>query len=100
MKLKATISIIVRVIGKNDVLHGEFLLSCPALLLIRLLRVSLKLQSDFIDAGRTQIRYLKKLPSSYLARPDKSIFLGYQTFLNFVLNNYLTWLLFFSEKPK
>ena len=85
MKLKVTISIIVRVIGKNDVLHGEFLLSCPALLLIRLLRVSLKLQSDFIDAGRRQIRFLKNLPSFYLAMTSQ--FPEYQTFVNCFLNN-------------
>ena len=97
MKLKATISIIVRVIGKNDVLHGEFLLSCPALLLIRLLRVSLKLQSDFIENRNS----LFKKTVILLSRPPWQVnFLGYQTFLNFFLNNYLTWLLFFSEKPK
>ena len=85
MKLKATISIIVRVTGKNDVLHGEFLLSCPALRLIRLLRVSLKLQSDFIDARRRQIRFLKNLPSFYLAMTSQ--FPEYQTFVNCSLNN-------------
>ena len=70
MKLKATISIIVLVIGKNDVhieLHGLFLPSCSALLFIRLLRVLLKLQADFTDARRRQIHYFKKLPSFHLA---------------------------------
>ena len=63
MKLKATISNIVRVTGKNNVhieLHSKFLPSCSALLFIWLLRVFFKLQTDFTDARRRQIHYLKK----------------------------------------
>ena len=60
MKLKATISIIVRVIGKNDVhMNSMANFFLATLLFMRLLRMFFKLQSDFTDAGRRQIYYLK-----------------------------------------
>ena len=61
------------------------------LLFMRLLRMFFKLQSDFRDAGRRQIYYLKKRSPFYLAM--RRIFYWirqfpeYQTFLNFFLNN-------------
>ena len=71
MKLKATISIIVRVIGKKMM----FILNSMASFFLAALLCSLfgsfvcflKLQSDFTDAGRRQVHYLKRLPSFYLA---------------------------------
>ena len=67
MKLKATISIIVRVIEKIMFMMNSmanFFLA--ALLFMRLLRMFFKLQSDFTDAGRRQIHYLKKKRSPFI----------------------------------
>ena len=61
MKLKATISIIVELLEKMMFMMNSmanFFLA--ALLFMRLLRMFFKLQSDFTDAGRKQIHYLKK----------------------------------------
>ena len=61
------------------------------LLFMRLLRMFFKLQSDFTDAGRRQIYYLKKRSPFYLAMTTIFYWIRqfpeYQTFLNFFLNN-------------
>ena len=41
--------------------------------------------NNFIDAGRRKIRFLKNLPSFYLAMTSQ--FPEYQTFVNCLLNN-------------
>ena len=73
-----------------------------ALLFMRLLRMFFKLQSDFTDAGRRQIYYLKKRSPFYLAMTTIFYWIRqfpeYQTFLNFFLNNMLPWLLFLFRK--
>ena len=68
MKLKATISISLELLGEMMFIlnsMAEILLSCPALYSAP--SCVFKLQSDFTVSGRRQIHYLKKLPSFYLA---------------------------------